>query len=158
MFVRYYVDLPFPIEVLERAVERAPASWMPGLVRDAESRGAGLLAEVGFGPDQRRVNKAVEVELGPTVRAGSKTLLPMSWKASGSGRLFPVLEADLEFASLGPSRTQLAISARYRPPLGPVGRAVDRAALHLVAEATVKDFLDRVAERLTGALAPASTA
>jgi hypothetical protein len=82
----------------------------------------------------------------------------MTWKASGSGRLFPKLEADLELAPLGPSRTQLAISARYRPPLGTVGRAIDRAALHLVAEATIKDFLDRVAERLTTSLAVASTA
>jgi hypothetical protein len=44
----------------------------------------------------------------------------------------------------GGGRTQLAISARYRPPLGAVGRAVDRVLLHRVAEATVKDFLDRV--------------
>jgi hypothetical protein len=82
----------------------------------------------------------------------------MTWEATGSGRLFPKLEADLELAPLGPSRTQLAISARYRPPLGAVGRVVDRAALHVVAEATIKDFLDRVAERLTTSLAVASTA
>jgi hypothetical protein len=36
------------------------------------------------------------------------------------------LDADLELGSLGGGHTQLAISARYRPPLGALGRAVDR--------------------------------
>ncbi|HEU4355584.1 MAG TPA: hypothetical protein VFT27_08350, partial [Actinomycetota bacterium] len=72
--------------------------------------------------------------------------LPMTWRATGVDGLFPSLEADVEVASLGPSRTQLSISARYRPPMGALGRALDRALLHRVAEATAKDFLDRVAE------------
>jgi hypothetical protein len=75
-----------------------------------------------------------------------KTLLPLSWRATGPERLFPSLEADLEIATLGRSRTQLSISARYRPPLGVVGKALDRVLLHRVAEATIKDFLDRVGE------------
>jgi len=70
------------------------------------------------------------------------------WRATGAERLFPHLEADLEVAALGPSRTQLSISARYRPPMGAMGRALDRALLHRVAEATIKDFLDGVGERL----------
>ena len=69
--------------------------------------------------------------------------------ARGGGRpgaigLFPALDADLEIASLGRHRTQLAMSARYVPPLGALGRSVDRAVLYRVAEATLKDFLDRV--------------
>ena len=43
---------------------------------------------------------------------------------------------------------KLSVSARYRTPMGAVGRMLDRALLHRVAEATVKDFLDRVGERL----------
>jgi hypothetical protein len=38
------------------------------------------------------------------------------------------------------------MSARYVPPLGAVGRAIDRTILFRVAEATLKDFLDRVGE------------
>jgi len=68
----------------------------------------------------------------------------MTWKATGAQRLFPLLEADLEVAGLGATRTQLSISARYRPPMGPLGRVLDRALLHRVAEAALKDFLDRV--------------
>jgi hypothetical protein len=36
-----------------------------------------------------------------------------------------------------------------------VGRAIDRVLLHRVAEATVKDFLDRVGRAITGRVAVA---
>ena len=62
--------------------------------------------------------------------------------------MFPHLDADIEVASLGADRTQLSISARYRAPMGALGRMLDRALLHRVAEATVKDFLDRVGEQV----------
>ena len=35
------------------------------------------------------------------------------------------------------------------PPLGVVGTLIDRALLYRVAEATLKDFLDRVGDAIT---------
>ena len=149
MFIRYYLDLPHPFEDVETALLAQPEAWVPGLARDAEDRGQRLLAEVGFSLDrEHRLDKRVEIEFGEPYRVPAKTLLPMVWKPTGAGQLFPAMDADLEVAPLGPSRTQLSISARYRPPMGVVGRALDRALLHRVAEATVKDFLDRVGEAL----------
>jgi hypothetical protein len=72
------------------------------------------------------------------------TSLPLTWEPVGLEGVLPRLEANIELGSLGEDRTQLAISARYRPPLGVLGRTVDQVLLHRVAEATVKDFLDRV--------------
>jgi uncharacterized membrane protein len=83
------------------------------------------------------------------VRFPSMTSLPLTWEPVGLEGALPQLDANLELGSLGGDRTQLAISARYRPPLGVVGRAVDRVLLHRVAEATVKDFLDRVGAAIT---------
>ena len=77
------------------------------------------------------------------------TSLPLTWDPIGLEGLLPRLDANLELGSLGVDRTQLAISARYRPPLGVVGRAVDRVLLHRVAEATLKDFLDRLGQAIT---------
>lgn len=148
MFVRYFIEIPRPFPQVEAALLRAPEDWLPGLARDAETRGELLLAEVGFGPPALRLEKKVEIELGQPVQFPSKALLPLSWRPAGAQALFPALEADLEVAALGPNRTQLSINARYRPPLGVLGRAIDRALLHRVAEATVKDFLDRAAEAL----------
>jgi hypothetical protein len=147
MFIRYFLDLPLPFEEVQETFLASPEAWVPGLARDAEDRGERLLAEVGFSfDDGHRVDKRVEIELGPPFHFPAKTTLPLTWTATGTERLFPSLDADMEIASLGPNRTQLAISARYRPPFGGVGRALDRALLHRVAEATIKDFLDRVGE------------
>jgi hypothetical protein len=148
MLVRYFVEVPFSFETVEQGILRAPQEWIPGLARVAEKRGTELLAEVGFGNDGRRLRKEVEIELGEPMRIASKTLLPMTWRATNAQGLFPVLEGDLEVAALGAERTQLAVSARYRPPLGRVGKVIDRALLHRVAEATVKDFLDRIGHQI----------
>ena len=157
MFVRYYLDIAASFPDVEAAILDDPERWIPGLLRAAEDRGQHLLAEVGFAVDTRRIDKQVEIELGAAIRTPSKTVLPMTWRATRPEGLFPQLDADVEVASLGADRTQLSISARYRAPMGAVGRVLDRALLHRVAEATVKDFLERVGERLrTGELANSS--
>jgi hypothetical protein len=146
MFARYFVELPMQAEQVERALTEDPNGWVTGLAREANHHGDSLLAKVGFGEDVR-IARTVAIEFGPIVRMPSKTVLPIRWTAVGVAGLFPALDADLEVAPLG-HRTQLAMSARYVPPLGAVGRAIDRALLFRVAEATIKDFLDRVAETL----------
>ena len=147
MFARYFVELPIEPTRVEDALTQAPETWVPGLAEQANHRGDSLLAEVGFGDDVR-VARRVAIEFGQPVRAASKLVLPLRWTAAGASGLFPALEADLEVAPLGPQRSQLAMSARYEPPFGPIGRAIDRTVLFRVAEATLKDFLDRVAAAL----------
>jgi hypothetical protein len=145
MFARYFVELPLETDRVEEALTKAPGSWLPGIARDANQLGDRLLADVGFGEDVR-IARQVAIELGPPIRMPSRTVVPLRWTATGVSGLFPSLEADLEIAALAPGRTQLAMSARYVPPFGAVGRAIDRALLFRVAEATLKDFLDRVRE------------
>jgi hypothetical protein len=77
---------------------------------------------------------------------------PAEWLSSMAGAAQEHGDGLLTAVGVGPlgeDRTQLAISARYRPPLGVVGRAVDRVLLHRVAEATLKDFLDRLGRAIT---------
>jgi hypothetical protein len=147
VFARYYLELPLPAEEVERLLTSAPASWIPGLAREADGVGERLLADVGFG-DRSRLDRSVAIDLGTPIRMPSKTILPLKWTAARASGLFPSLDADLEVAPLGPLRTQLAMSARYVPPFGTLGKAIDRALLHRVAEATLKDFLDRVGAAL----------
>jgi hypothetical protein len=49
--------------------------------------------------------------------------------------------------------TQLTLRGRYEPPLGTLGRQIDRLLLHRVAEATVRSFMRRLAESLTKTVA-----
>lgn len=148
MFVRYYMELPLPARQVEHVMLDAPAEWLSTVAGEAQRRGDHLLTEVGVGPLGRSFSRQVSIQVGRPVRFPSMTSLPLTWEPLGLEGVLPRLEADIELGSLGEGRTQLAISARYRPPLGALGRTVDRVLLHRVAEATVKDFLDRVAERI----------
>jgi hypothetical protein len=154
IFIRYYVELPHPRAALEQALLSVPATVIPGLAIVADDRGQHLLAEVGFALDGHRVSKHVEIEIGEPTMGSERTWIPISWRATGPTGLFPVLDAELELASLGAHLTQLSISARYQPPLGFVGRTMDKALLARVAEATIKDFLDRLASAVEAAIAP----
>jgi hypothetical protein len=147
MFARYFVELPMSPGEVERALSKDPRGWLPGLAEDVNHRADLLLADVGFG-DTVRIKRTVTVELGAPVRSSTKVIFPLHWAASGPAGVFPALDADLEAALLGAKRTQLSMSARYAPPFGALGRALDRALLSRVAEATLKDFLDRVAEMI----------
>lgn len=147
MFVRYFVELPVHIDRIEARLLASPASWLPAIADDADAHGQRLLTEVGFG-ERSRVAKRVLLEVGRPVRLPSKLVLPLHWRAVGAERLFPVLDADLEVARLTPGTTQLSVSARYMPPLGVLGSMIDRALLHRIAEATMKDFLDQIATTL----------
>lgn len=151
MFARYFIELRLDASDIEAVLTDEPEALLQPIARHATHRGDRLLADVGFG-DSVRVERAVAIELRPPVHTNSKTIVPLTWRATGTtGGLFPAMEADLEVASLGPETTQLAISARYSPPLGVVGRMLDRAVLHRVAEATIKDFLDHLGSILLSA-------
>jgi hypothetical protein len=144
MFARYFIELPLDASDIEAALTVAPEGLLQPIAKSATQRGDRLLTEVGFG-DTLRVERSVEIEIGAAVRTRSKTVIPFTWRATGStAGLFPTMDGDLEVAALDTALTQLAISARYAPPLGVVGKMLDRAVLHRVAEATVKDFLDHL--------------
>jgi hypothetical protein len=149
MFVRYFVEVPLPAGQIERTLLASPAEWLSALAGAAHERGDGLLADVGVGPLASGLRRRVRIQLGEPVHFPSMTSLPLTWEPVELEGLLPRLEANLELGALGEDRTQLAISARYRPPLGAVGQTLDRVLLHRVAEATVKDFLDRVGAAIT---------
>ena len=150
MFIRYYIELSQPVATVQQALVDSPTGWLSTMAREAQARGDGLLGEVGVGPLGARLRRQVRIRLGEPVQFPSMTSLPLTWEPVGLEGVLPRLDANLELGSLGEGRTQLAISARYRPPLGVVGRAVDRVLLHRVAEATLKDFLDRLGQAITG--------
>src|SRR5205823_391448 len=153
MFIRYFLELERPFDEIEVTLLDDPGEWLPGIAVKTSALTDSLLAEVGFGIQHTRIEKRVLVTVHPPITFPTRLILPIEWRpASGQG-LFPKLLADIEVAPLGTRRTHLSISARYDPPLGLVGRTLDRAMLHRIAELTVKDFLDRTAVALAAASA-----
>jgi len=127
--------------------------------KDAYGEGITGLARVGPLGSAPGISRLVEVHVRDLAETGDSARLALRWAATGpGGRLFPALDADLTLRPAGPQATALGLVGAYRPPLGGLGAGLDRAILHRVAAATIRAFLDRVADaivRPAGAAAPA---
>ena len=145
MLVRYYVELPYPANAVEIALAREPRAWLPELVRASNRRGLEMVTRVGLNLGPKRVDHSVILTVANAQHLGETCMIPISWKPASGQSLLPSLDGDLEVTALGDASAKLAISASYRPPLGWAGALTDRALMRMVAEATVKDFVDRLA-------------
>jgi hypothetical protein len=150
MFLRDYVMIARPFQQVEPEFVAGARYWLPAMAFQADGHGNKLLSELGFDVAKRRIGRRIELNLGDPRRTEGVTLLPVHWQAATKVGLFPVLDGQLEIAHLGPTTTQVGLSATYEVPLGWVGKIADRALLHRVAEATVRDFMERIRIRLDG--------
>ena len=95
-----------------------------------------------------RAARRVLVTLGPPHERAQAVVVPLSWKSIDHPGLFPVLDGDIELSELDENRCRVALAASYVPPLGELGRQLDRALLHRVARSTARSFLAQVAAGL----------
>lgn len=146
MFVYYYVHIQETFEIVERRLMMI-LSGLDGMAGIAYREGEILRTRLGVGGDPA-LAKTVRIRVREPRRGASEIVIPVTWEASGAPGLFPSMEADIVAAALGPDLTQLAFRGSYTPPLGLVGRALDRTLLHRIAEASVKGFVDRLAHSL----------
>ena len=149
MFVYYFVHVSRPFGEVEPLLVSQLNNL--GSFADAAYReGEDLRDKIGVSPDHPVMAKTVQLVAGIPLRGDHQTTIPLAWEATGTPGLFPKLDADLVVAMIGPELCQIAMRGTYSPPLGPLGRALDRAVLHRVAEASVKSFVDRVAAAVGG--------
>jgi hypothetical protein len=114
---------------------------------DAYGHGTAQLARVGTGG----LSKLVRVQVRELTWTDRSAGVAIRWEATGPGGwLFPVLDADIRLTPANEQVTLLSVEGAYRPPLGSLGEALDRAILHRVAAATIRDFMTGVAAQITG--------
>lgn len=150
VFLQDYVDVDRPASDVG-ALLAAGSGWMAPMADAAGSDAATLLVRVGPKLLGECVARTVLVRLGGPVDHDGTVLLPIRWEDAQHPVLFPVLDGDLEVAPLDDDRCRVVLYAAYRPPLRAVGRVVDDAVIHRVAESTVRSFLHRAAAALTAA-------
>jgi hypothetical protein len=148
MFVGDEMQLEIGFAVArDRLRQLAEAGALLGSSEDAYDHGTIGLERVGV----RGLSKLVQVQVRELAWTDRSVGLAVRWEATGpGGGLFPVLDADITMTPAGGQVTILAVTGSYRPPLGPMGAALDRAILHRVATATIRAFLAEVAGRITG--------
>lgn len=96
------------------------------------------------------LSKLVRVRFREPVRRHAVTVLTLRWEATGAtGRIFPVLDADITLTPDGEDATLLGLEGVYGPPGGALGAGLDRVILHRIATATVRSFLTRIADAIT---------
>ena len=147
MFVGDEVELDVSFAVArERLMQLAGSGLLLSTSEDAYDLGTAGLARVGM----PGVSKLVRVQARDLAVTQESVGLAIRWEATGpGGGLFPVLDADIRLVRAGEGAAVLAVSGAYRPPLGPLGQALDRAILHRVAAATIRDFVAQMAARLS---------
>lgn len=148
MFVGDEVLLKISFAVArERLMRLAESGALTSPSEDAYSHETTQLTRVGAAG----LSKLVRVQVRELAWNAESAGLAIRWEATGAGGvLFPVLDADIRLVPGGEHLTTLTMAGSYRPPLGAVGQALDRALLHRIATATIRDFLARVAARIGG--------
>jgi len=155
------LDLDYPV-ARARFLRLAHGDLLDGLSRDAYTDGQ--VGELRVGPfgSVPGMSKLVRVSLLDPVYRDEIMTVGLRWEATGpAGSLFPVLDANIsilpgqnEGTADSKQTARLALTGSYRPPLGRLGTALDKVALHRVATATIRALLQDVAAALTGS-APA---
>ena len=139
MFVQYYGMVERPFEEVEAGL-LAIGDGIGETAAVAYRNGEDLVARIGGSG----FAKSVLLDLKQPVRAPGSTTIPLVWWATGTPALFPTMDAELTVAVVSDGLTQVLFQGTYQPPLGPVGRMIDRTLLRRFAEMSVKDFVDRL--------------
>jgi hypothetical protein len=148
MFVRDEVRVDVGLEVARDRLAKLD-SWFLTASDYAYGEGMAGLSRVGPRGPVPGISRLAETRLQNLTPRDGRAGLALRWEARGpGGRLFPVLDADLTLTPAGENAAVLALVGAYRPPLGGLGAELDRLLLHRVAEATIRNFLERVATAL----------
>src|SRR5215472_17040015 len=136
------IDEPYP--GVAAVFAEGPDAWLP----EVELAPDAWIAEIGIGDGEGRISRRVLVSAIPAQPFAYGLLVPVEWRAAEHPGWYPTLAGGLRLEPEGPAGCRLRLDAQYRPPAGRLGAAIDRAVLHRVAEASVAEFVDRVAARL----------
>ena len=141
MFVQHSVHIDHSVAACTEILVKGPRKWFPNLSDQQISAVGPRVAGVPL-------RKKVVVEVGSPVFAGNWTEIPVTWRATFPQKLFPVLVGKVELAPIEPSVTRMTVSGVYQPPLGKIGEQLNEVLMHSVAEGTVKDLAESIAQRV----------
>lgn len=133
-------------EVAVARLRDLAGGWLAGVSWQAYHDEGHSLVRVGPAGPTAGLSRLVEVAFRDVTMHGESAVMALRWAAAGpGGGLFPVLDADLTLSRYEPSGTLVTMAGVYRTPLGTVGALLDRAGLHLVAQATARAFVRQIA-------------
>ena len=136
MHVQHSVHIQRPIKQVSDALLTSPSNWFP--------------KSVGVHVAGIPVRKKVNVEFGEAVKTSTWAVIPISWKPTFGRTVLPVMNGKVDVSPVSTDETRLTVSGMYEPPLGRLGEQLDEVLMHNVAEGTVKELAQLIAQRLQG--------
>ena len=134
MHVQHSVHIQRPVRELSQALLEEPGKWFP--------------SSVGVHVAGVPVRKKVTVEFGAPVKTSTWAVIPIAWKPTFGRKILPEMTGKVELSPVSKEETKLTVSGMYAPPLGRLGQELDEALMHNVAEGTVKELAESIAQRL----------
>jgi hypothetical protein len=146
-----YVNRPYA--AVRDALALDPLAIFRKATSAAASRADALSAELRtrLGPLEIATDidiRVVAIEESTALLDTPTTRITLEWQAARHPGLFPTMQAVLSIYALTATVTQLDLQGDYEPPLGPLGRVIDAALGHRVAEASVHRFIEQVGSHL----------
>jgi hypothetical protein len=160
MFVSQQLVLAVSFHAAQARLENLiHGGWLSTASGGAYADGLAGLIRVGPFGNVLGASKLVRVNLLDPVPRDDVMVLSLRWEATGvTGRLFPVLDADLTVTPADAGQTLMKLDGAYRPPLGAAGARLDRVMLGRAADATIRSLLTRIADALASPAAETETA
>ena len=134
-----------PLGPVVTALRAGPHEWLP----DFREEHGEPTTELRFEEAGQRVGRRVRLTLGNVELLEHGARVPLRWEALQHPEFYPRLNGDLRVEEQD-GHSQLRFDARYVPPGGRLGAAVDRMVMGRIGRASVGDFFERVANRLEG--------
>ncbi len=140
--------VPGEPDVVAEAFRGSPGQWLPQPAEDAGLERWLLRLDVG------RFSRPVLASIGPPWQLGEMTWRVLSWEPLGEDgeplpldRVLPVFHGEIGLREV--DSPTLVMQGAYDPPLGRMGRQLDTALLHRLADRTVRELVVAVAKRLS---------
>lgn len=148
--LRAFLPVAGPRSSLVTAFTRDPDRWLPAARREGGDAWTIRLRAGGL-------TRPVRATIGEPWQAGATWWRTVSWEPATESeasmaveRLLPSLDGEFGLHTDETGRTTLVLDARYRPPGGALGAAMDAVALHRVARTSIERLLEDVGARLAG--------
>jgi hypothetical protein len=145
VFIRHTVHVNHPVAACTEALMIGPRKWFPRL-------GSKDVGSVSVHIAGVPVRKRVVVSIGEPVKTSTWTVVPLDWKATFPEHLFPKMTGRVELAPVEKAVSRLTVSGMYEPPLGKLGKQLDKTVMRGIADATVKELAESIADRISAAV------
>ncbi|MGH9172037.1 MAG: hypothetical protein ACRD0Z_14405 [Acidimicrobiales bacterium] len=157
VFIADFIHIAAPFPDVAHVMLHSPDEWLSQLGEDPPRNHESLrrhddsyVLVMDVGPSCRLASLPVHLTVDRARSSDDCVITPVAWTSDIWSPLLPDLEGDLLLTALDEdgAASRLGLHGRYAVPLAEVGRAVDKLAMHRVAEATIRRFLREASDAL----------